>query len=218
MIRTVLRGVSLLAALSWLVFAISEWAPGDSVSLLRMSPEYSPATLEAVRSRLGLAESWGARYGQWLGSVLAGDFGRSLTYEIPVAALLRGRWEATARLNAISTLAAWALALPLGCWLASRSRGWARLLSESFGAIVLALPEMLLALLGLWWFGGGGVLPYAVLTLGALPVLTSHVSRCAGSALRESAVEASRLHGIRGLRLWWSYILPLAAPPLISLC
>lgn len=217
MLRTFLRGVSLLIALSMLVFGISEWAPGDSVSALRMNPEYSPETLEAVRARLGLRESWGVRYGQWLGSVLEGDLGRSLAYEMPVTALLRSRWEATARLNGVSTLFSWALALPLGCWLASQTRGGVRLLSHSLGAFVLAFPEILLALLGLWWFGGGSALPYAVLAAGAVPVLTVHVSRYTGAALRESAVVASRLHGIGGARLWWSYILPLAAAPLLSL-
>lgn len=217
MINAAARAISLLLALSLLTFALSEWTPGDYLSTQRLNPELSPATIEAMRARSELDQPWLVRYKNWCRSALAGDFGDSVAYGVPVRQLLRDRWAATFRLNAVATGLAWMIAFLVGSWAAARAGGAVDWATRAAQALLLGLPELVLALLGLWLWGGRAELPCAVLTLGALPVLAIHVRAGMRAALAEPSVEAARLHGIQGIRLWWSYILPLAAAPLISL-
>lgn len=216
MISATARAATLLAVLSLFTFAIAEWTPGDYLSTLRLSPEISPETLEAMRRRLGLNQGWLGRYLSWAASAMTGDFGLSLAYGVPVSGLLSDRMGATLRLNLTSTAAAWLGALILGSW-AARQGGFIARAANLAQALLLGVPEILLALVGLWWFGGIAALPYVVLALGVLPVLTIHVRTSVSDALAAPSVTAARLHGIQGARLWWSYVYPLAAPPLLSL-
>lgn len=217
MIGSLLRAGSLLFALSLLTFALAEWTPGDYLSTLRLNPDVSPATVEAMRSRLALNQSWMERYGNWWASALRGDFGTSLAYGLPVRRLLADRLPVTLKLNLASTAVAWLFALLLGGWSAYRAGRWLDGAVRTLQATLLGLPEILLALMGLWLFGSHGLLPYVVLALGALPSLVTHVRSSMRSALMETSVQAARLHGVRPVRVWACYVMPLASPPLISL-
>lgn len=215
--KLTVRGITLLAALSLITFFLSDWIPGDYLSTLRMNPDLSPATIEAMRARTDLDQPWWVRYRSWCYSAAHGDFGTSLAYGIPVRQLLTDRLPATLQLNLASILLAWLTAILLGSAAARYAESPLDWLVRTTQALLLGLPEILLALAGLWLFGPTRALPYAVLTLGALPVLTVHVRSSVRAALTDPAVQAAAQHGIGGARLWWSYILPLAAAPLISL-
>lgn len=215
--NALLRAASILVALSLFTFLLADWIPGDYLSTQRVNPDVSPATIEAMRARLELDRPWHVRFGEWWMSALQGDFGQSLAYGIPVGRLLGDRVGVTLLLNITATGAAWLLALLFGGWAAQRPGGWLDGAVRLLGATLLGLPEILLALLGLWLFGSHAALPYVILTLGALPTLLTHVRSTTGAALEDTSVQAARLHGIRTPRLWLSYVLPVAAPPLLSL-
>ncbi|MBL8229351.1 MAG: ABC transporter permease [Bryobacterales bacterium] len=210
-----LRTFFLMAFLSLLTFTLAETAPGDYLDTLRLNPEASRETVEAARIRLGLDRPWWERYGRWCASVLRGDFGESMTYGMPVSRLLADRLPNTLLLNFAATLTAWLLAAGLG-WLAARhSGGITDLLLLVSNTIFVALPELVIALLGLWMFGNFAALPWVVLTLGALPGPVVHFREALQGAVSHPSVESARMLGIRGTRLWWSYVLPLAAAPLL---
>jgi peptide/nickel transport system permease protein len=78
-------------------------------------------------------------------------------------------------------------------------------------------PDLLVALAAIWLWGGQPWIPYAVLTIGTLPTLLVHTRSAIASALAHDSVKAARLYRIRGFRLWTSYVLPLAAAPLVAL-
>jgi peptide/nickel transport system permease protein len=170
-----------------------------------------------MRASTDLDQPWWVRYRHWCYSAVRGDFGTSVAYGVPVRQLLADRLPATLQLNLISTLLAWLTALLLGGLAARHPSSPLDWLVRSSEALLLGLPEILLALVGLWLFGPATLLPYAVLTLGALPVLTAHVRSSVRAALNDPSVPSAAQHGIAGARLWWSYILPLAAAPLLSL-
>jgi len=87
----VLRGVGFLVTLfltCFAVFALLSVVPGDPARLV-VGPEASEAAYQAVRARLGLDLPWPVRFGQWLGGIVTrGDFGRSLSLNLPVSDLL----------------------------------------------------------------------------------------------------------------------------------
>jgi peptide/nickel transport system permease protein len=44
-----------------------------------------PETLAALRTRMGLDQPFLVQYGQWIGSLIRGTGGHSITYDMPVA-------------------------------------------------------------------------------------------------------------------------------------
>jgi peptide/nickel transport system permease protein len=185
------------------------------------------------------------RYGMWAGSALRGDFGYSLAYNGPVAPLLEERIMATLLLAGAATAAAWLLALPIGIWSATHRRGFAGAAANAILALLLIIPDLLLAIAALvlavetGWFPAGGmastsaasmtpgervrdiawhlVLPAGVLAIGMLPVLVRHVRAAMIETLEAPFALAARAHGIPPRRRLLRHILPVAANPLVAL-
>lgn len=212
-----LRSLSLLLALLFLTFALVQLAPGDYLTGFEAGATLSADTQTRLRERLGLNDSLTARAFFWLSSVLRGECGISLQYELPVCPLLAPRFITTLQLNLVSTAFAWLLALALAVVPALHPRGWVDRCLRISASLLLGLPELLLALLGLWAFGFHPLLPFGVLTAGSLPVLWIHLRYSLSGAVSHPSVRAARAMGIAGLPLWQHYIWPLAAPPLLPL-
>jgi peptide/nickel transport system permease protein len=238
------HGILLLLAVSVLTFALSTFAPGDYYSEWDAASTVSPQTIDAMRSRAGLNRPIAARYAPWAASMLRGDFGNSVMYNGPVAPLLWDRARNTLLLTASATLIAWLLAIPLGVWSAARAGSWAARAIDLLWTILLAVPELLAAILLLvfavqtGWFPAGGmqsegvdpqkigpvrdvashlVLPVLVLLLGMLPVLVSHVRAAMLEAMAATFGLNARAQGIPTRRLLFAHLLPAAANPLVSL-
>jgi peptide/nickel transport system permease protein len=92
-----------------IVFVLLRVVPGDPIAMM-ISPGASPADIAALRAHYGLDASVTVQFGLWLKSVLAGDFGTSISLKRNVLALLGEKLPATLEL----ALAALALAIILG--------------------------------------------------------------------------------------------------------
>lgn len=237
LLRRLAHGLILLVAVSLATFVLADLAPGSSLDALRLDPGISPETFETLRQRSGEDAPLVERYLRWLGGAVRGDFGTSSVHRVPVADLLRPRLGATLLLGVTATALAWLLALGFGCWAALRPGRWVDRSVSALQALLLALPEIVLALLALWlaarvaWLPTGGLpsaagpgetarhlfLPALVLAFGGLALLVSHVRTEVSRALDAPAVRAARGHGLGGPRWLVHYVLPEAANPLISL-
>ncbi|CAB0663600.1 ABC transporter permease [Corynebacterium diphtheriae] len=103
-IRLVLRAPVLLVAAAMTSFVIMDVLPGDAASTIARTTD--PATVDAVRSRLGLDDPLLVRLGEWATALfLHGDGGHLYASGIPV-------WEAAASSARNSTYLV-ACALPL---------------------------------------------------------------------------------------------------------
>ena len=222
-----------------LSFVFAELAPGDYFSELRTDPRVSAETVAALRAQYGLDRPLPVRYAAWVASVLRGDFGYSLAYNSPVGPLLWGRVRATLLLTGTATFLAWLIALPLGIWNATARGTWGDSVSKVVLSFLLAIPDLLLAIVFLMlavetgWFPAGGmvspgpervedvawhlVLPVAVLVLGMLPTLVRHVRASMAEAIDSPFALSARAQGIPRQRLLFRHLLPAAANPLISL-
>jgi peptide/nickel transport system permease protein len=244
-LRRLLHGAALLFAVSFAAFAFAQLAPGDYFSDLRVDPRISPETLNALEREAGLHRPFLVRYGEWGASAARGDFGYSLAYSGPVGPLLKERIRATLLLTGTATLLAWLLAVPIGIWTANRRRGVLNTLSSFVLAVLLIVPDLLLAIALLvlavetGWFPTGGmtssdaasmtaaerfrdvawhlVLPVAVLVTGMLPVLVRHVRASMIEAIDSPFALAACAHGIPSGRRLYRHLLPAAANPLIGL-
>ncbi|MFD7322661.1 ABC transporter permease [Streptomyces sp. NPDC059875] len=92
--RAAEMAVTLLVA-SFVVFGAMYLAPGSPASFLLSGRSASPEALAAVNARYHLDDPFALRYLHWLGDVVQGDFGRSLTYRTEVSRLLADRLPTT---------------------------------------------------------------------------------------------------------------------------
>jgi peptide/nickel transport system permease protein len=224
-LRRAVRAAILLIAVSALSFLMARMAPGSFFDDLALNPQIQPETIAKLRARYGIDKPFPQRYAQWLATTARGDFGNSLAYQRPVAEILWPRAQSTLALTAAAAVLAWLIALPL----AMLCRVWPQSVLDQLGTavstIVVAIPELLLAL-GLLYAAvrsgfpaliGGVALPLTVLAAGAFPIIFNHARAALEEASEASFITAARAHGIRGARLWFHFILPAAANPLISL-
>jgi peptide/nickel transport system permease protein len=245
LLRRALHSFLLLIGASVISFLLVNLAPGDFFEEMRVNPEISRDTLASLRSQYGLDRPLPERYLQWVRSAISGQWGFSFAYNSPAGPILLSRGGKTLLLTGAATLLAWLIALPVGAWAAARPGSPIDWLTRGTVAVLLATPELVLALLLLFfavrtgYFPTGGLmsldsfemdawsetkdiakhvfLPGICLAAGLLPLLLSHVRAAVEEALEAPAIGAARGHGIPFRRLLLRHALPLAANPLISL-
>jgi peptide/nickel transport system permease protein len=222
--RRLLHALFLLAGISVLSFVLLGIAPGDFLGEARISPQMGPQTLAALSEQYGLNKSLLQKYLYWLGSVAKGDLGVSFAYNLPVSALLWPRAWKTLQLTTTALALSWLIAVPLGVWSAANRSGILDRAVSALISLLIAIPDLVLACAALfvavrigWFRAGNAALPVTVLVLGAVPVLLRHVRGAILSVVDQAFVRAARAHGIGGARLWFVWLLPAAAHPLISL-
>jgi peptide/nickel transport system permease protein len=240
-----LQSFLLLVGVSLLSFAFIELSPGNFFDEMRLNPRISDVTVSRLRVQYGMDQPLPVRYVRWLGSVAKGEFGFSFAYNAPVASLLWPRARNTLILTGSATLLAWMIALPVGILSAGRRRGWFDRSALLLTAILLTIPDLLMAL-GLLLFAvrtrllpAGGMIslvtenqgawqqtkslaihmvgPVMVLVLVGLPTLIRHTRAAMIEALDSPCVRASRSHGISPGRILLRHAFPVALNPLISL-
>jgi peptide/nickel transport system permease protein len=240
-----LQSILLLVGVSLLSFAFVEWAPGNFFDEMTLNPQISTETVANLRMQYGMNKPLPVRYFLWLKSVAKGDFGFSFAYNAPVAPIILTRARNTLLFTGVATVLAWLFALPLGILSAERRGKWIDHAGGLATSVLLATPDLLLALALLLFavrthrLPAGGMLslesadhgswqqwrsiaahlvgPVIVLVLGSLPVLTRHIRAAMIEALDAPFVQAARGHGIPRWRVVLSHALPVAANPLVSL-
>ncbi len=108
---------AVLFLVSLVVFSVLFVLPGDPAQII-LGMNASPETLAALRARLGLDQPFLVQYGRWIGSLIEGTGGHSITYDMPVADLIGSRLAVTGPLALMAMVIAVVLALPLGIFAA----------------------------------------------------------------------------------------------------
>ncbi len=154
-------GLSLLAA-SVVIFAVIEVIPGDPASYM-LGLNAAPDTVAALREQMGLNGSLIARYLHWAGGMLAGDFGTSYTYRVPVSELISARLWVSLPLAVYALLLSTLVAFPVGLYAATRRGKPADLVVMGTTQLGIAIPNFWFAMLlvvafaiNLRWFSAGG--------------------------------------------------------------
>lgn len=115
-----LQTIPVLFGISAVVFVIIHFAPGDPV-VNRLGIQATEGNIEELRAAYGLNRPLYVQYFQWLGDVIRGDLGRSLTQgNRPVGDLILSRLPATLFLAVTSLMISILIALPAGIFSAVR--------------------------------------------------------------------------------------------------
>lgn len=117
MARYLLRrfGFLLLTLLltSLIIFAITQWLPGD-VARIILGREAGPEALAALRARLGLDDPVYVQYGRWLWRFVQGDWGESYSTRTAIFPFVMLRVRNSLRLAAVALAMSAPLAIALG--------------------------------------------------------------------------------------------------------
>ncbi len=138
-----------------IVFVVIRLAPGDPIAMM-LPPGASAADMERLRALYGLDRSIPEQFAIWLGNVVRGDFGTSISIRRDVLAIVLNRLPATLELS----LLALAIAVALGtllAFLATRWRGTPAATGvDVANGIALSIPDFLwglalILMLGVAW-------------------------------------------------------------------
>lgn len=146
LLRRLLHAVPIVLGIATLVFFLLALAPGDAVSFL-VSPNITPEALEQIRRNMGLDQPVHIRYLRWMGSMLTGDFGISLTRNEPVRDIILAILPNTLTLSLSAILLAFAGGILIGVFQAVRHNRLADSALSVVGLFFYSMPSFWLALM-----------------------------------------------------------------------
>ena len=149
-----------MLAVSVLVFVVLEISPG-SVATKVLGPYSSPEQRQFWLAQHGYNAPLTARYLTWLGNMLAGDFGYSTRFKVPVHIILWPRLAHTALLGLTTFAVMIPLSLTLGVLAGMRTGSLQDRLISLLSILTTSVPEFAsavllsaLLVLGLAWLPG----------------------------------------------------------------
>jgi peptide/nickel transport system permease protein len=152
LLRRLLLAIPTLLGVSIVIFILLRVVPGNPIAMM-VAPGASQEDIDHLKSLYGLDKPILQQYGIWLGNVLGGDFGTSITQRQNVLKLVFNRLPATMELTFFATLMALSAALLLAC-LGSYWRGsWLEASIDASLGFMQAIPDFLWALLFILLFG-----------------------------------------------------------------
>ncbi|ESQ11962.1 MAG: ABC transporter permease [Thiohalocapsa sp. PB-PSB1] len=155
-LRRLLLLIPVLFGVTLVVFSVMSLVPGDP-ALAILGPYATPERLAELRADLGLQQPWPTRYLHWLGNLLQGDLGRSVSLQRPVMDALLDRLGPTLLLAGAALTIGTLMGVAAGLLAALRHNRTADRLLTLAVLIGISLPSfwlgLLLILLFAVWLG-----------------------------------------------------------------
>jgi len=236
-IRRLLLAIPTLLVMLTAIFVLVRLVPGDAASVI-LGDQASAASLAALREKLGLDQPVHLQYLAFIGKVLTGDLGQSLSSGRTVISEVLLVLPSTIELTVASVAIGLVLGLPLGVAAALSRNGWvdyvARVVSLvglSFPAFVSGILMLIVFAIQLGWFpvlgntsGSGGLAErFRALALPALNlgiIMTAYVMRVTRAAmlgvLTEDYIRTARAKGVGPGQLVVTHALRNSLIPIIT--
>jgi peptide/nickel transport system permease protein len=241
LIKRLLSFILTLLATSVVVFAVLEFLPGNAAQVI-LGETATSESIAALETKMGLNQPASTRYLNWIGGLLKGQTGLSISYDTPTAQLMAERMQVSIPLAVMAMFLTVALALTLGIYAASQQNKAGDVGVMVLSQVGLAVPNFWLAILlillfavHLEWLSAGGFPGWSAddgggvgealkaLLLPALAlaaVQTAILTRVARSAvldtLREDFVRTARAKGLSRRQVLWGHVLRNAMIPVLT--
>jgi len=187
--------------------------------------------IDSIRHQYGLDRPLGVQYVEWLGRAATGDFGDSLYFRTPVAALVAERMPTTMFLGAAALSFALLLSIPLGVVAALKPNSWIDRLTLTIAVVGQAMPTFWFALLLMFFFGvtlkllpiSGGdtwqhfILPSIALGYYATPAIMRLTRSGMLEVLESDYIRTARAKGLRNTSVLFKHALRNAVAPVVAL-
>ncbi|MYD03393.1 MAG: ABC transporter permease [Acidimicrobiia bacterium] len=223
--------VLIVAVSSVAVFYAIRLSGGDAVAAVIQPGTASLEAREQLRELWGLNLPIHEQYFAYMGRLLRGDLGNSLTNNWPISEMLIIHGRHSLLLGGAALLLVFGLGVPLGILASLRRNGFTDISITTLSVGGLAVPNFWLALLMVWlfastlrWLPSAGccspkqlVLPAVVLAMEGL-ALTVRMTRSAMlENLDRDFVRTLRAGGLSELRVVGRHVLRNALVPIVSL-
>ncbi|HEU5430070.1 MAG TPA: ABC transporter permease [Thermomicrobiales bacterium] len=230
-LRRLLLTIPVLLAIVTLVFAIRPLVPGDPVQIMFFGQSANPEVVANIRKQLGLDKSIPEQYLMYVGNVLHGDLGTSITTRRPVMEEIASRYPATLELAVGAFLVSVAVGLASGIVAALHKDSPIDTLAMVVATAGISMPAFWFGLLAIYFFsvrlGWFAVIPDGSFKSLILPATTlgliasSIVARLVRSAMLEvlsqEYVQTARAKGLTERRVVIQHALRNAAIPVVTI-
>jgi ABC-type dipeptide/oligopeptide/nickel transport system permease component len=237
LVRRILLAIPTLFVMLTAIFVLVRLVPGDAASVI-LGDQASAASLAALREKLGLDRPVHVQYLAFLGKILTGDFGQSLSSGRSVIREVLLVLPSTIELTVAAIAIGLVFGLPLGVAAALSRNGWVDYVSRivslvglSFPAFVSGILMLIVFAIQLNWFpvlgntSGSGSLSERMRAL-ALPalnlgiIMTAYVMRVTRAAmlgvLTEDYIRTARAKGVGPAQLVVTHALRNGLIPIIT--
>ena len=224
--------------ISLIVFFGVEALPGDAATAY-LGQLATDESLKALREEFGLNTPPLERYVNWLGDLVRGDLGDSLSRRKPVTELIGNRFRNTAVLAAAATIFAVPIAIVLGVIAGLTRDKWPDITVSLVAIISMTLPGFVIATVLIYifairldWFPAvtlipsdapiSQLLPNLVLPIITLTfVMVAHILRLVRTnmidVMTSDYVQMARLKGVPTMKIVFQHALPNAMLPTINI-
>ena len=236
-VQRIALGLSLLLAVSLVIFLGTEALPGDTAQAI-LGQSATPEALANLREQLGLNLPAHERYLNWLWAALHGDLGVALTNGVDIAQSIGQRLGNTLFLAGCAAVISVPLAIGLGLLAARYNGRWPDKLISGITLTTISLPEFVAAYfviylltqvfplfqpvamvfpgMGFWEKLQAVALPVIVLVM----VVLAHMMRMTRAAIlnvmQSAYIETAELKGLSPMQVIWRHALPNSIAPILS--
>jgi dipeptide transport system permease protein len=198
-----------LLGITFICFLLIRLVPGDPVLLLIGERNMDPVAYAEAKQRLGLDKSIPVQFANYLGQVVQGDLGTSVTSKNTVWNEFKERFPATLELSIVSMIFATLLAIPFGIIAAIKKNSFFDYFLMSTSLTGYSMPIF-------WW--GLVLILYFSVNLGWTPVsgriaLEYDVPIKTGLYLIDAL--SAEVRAAEGLKPFWSALRHLILPTIV---
>jgi peptide/nickel transport system permease protein len=232
--RRLLWTLPTLLIVAIMVFFLVRMIPGDPAQLI-LGDSASPEELANLRANLGLDQPVVMQFLYWLGNVLRGDLGHSISNGASVLPMMLDRFQVSATIVLVAVGLATLIAIPAGLIAAWRQNEHIDVAIVAASTLLMSVPSFWLGLvlllvfgLKLGWLPVVGfvpftenpwtaityvILPIVTLMLIEVGVLTRMMRASAIEILRLEYVMHARAKGLSERKVLLHHVLPNAFAP-----
>ncbi|OZV12214.1 peptide ABC transporter [Tissierella sp. P1] len=228
-IRRLLLLIPVMLGVTFLVFTIMYFTPGDPAKLI-LGESAQPEQVEALREEMGLNDPFIVQYFRFIAKALTGDFGRSYSTKKPVFDEVFARFPATLKLTVAAMIIAVIIGIPVG--IISATKQYSALDSISMiGALIgVSMPVFWLGLMLILVFSvkfrilpsSGSdtllhlILPAFSLGVGSAAIITRMTRSSMLEVIRQDYIRTARSKGVAEKKVINKHALKNALIPVVT--
>ena len=228
--RRILMMIPVVLGVSFIIFTIMEFTPGDP-AMLMLGENATASEVNELREEMGLNENFLVRYYKYIKDAVKGDFGISYRNKVSVSKEITSRLNNTLKLTTLGVLISVVIGVPVGIISAVKQYSIidytsliTALILTSLPAFFVGLMLILLFSLHLNWLPPTGadswknfVMPAITLAAASMATLIRMTRSTMLEVIRQDYIRTARAKGATENRVIYKHALRNALLPVVTL-